>query len=249
MRAKGGAGRSVTEQARRAQIVAATIGTIAELGYRRTSYAEIARRAGLSSTGMISYHFAGKAELMSEVLAEVHAGIGAFMAERVGAQPGPPEQLRAYLEGMVEYLDRHRAPMRALLEIFLNAPAETTGTAAETTDTAAETTDTAAETTGGDAGTTTPGGTAGTGEGGATGPGDRSSADADRRALGALEGILAEGQRRGDFRDFDVQIMAMTIQRSLDMLPFALAADPDLDLARCARELTTLFDLGTRREP
>lgn len=221
----------MTERARRAQIVAATIDTLAELGYRRTSFAEIARRAGLSSTGMISYHFAGKAELMNEVLTEVYGGIGTYLAERVAAQPGPPEQLRAYLAGMVEYLDRNRAPMRALLEIFLNAA---TGTPAPTP---------------GGTAASTPGGTAGTGEGGATGSTSGSAAGADRRALGFLEGILAEGQRRGDFRGFDVRVMAMTIQRSVDMLPFALAADPGLDLGLCARELTTLFDLGTRREP
>lgn len=258
MGAKSGAGRSVTEQARRAQIIAATIETIAELGYRRTSFAEIALRAGLSSTGMISYHFAGKAELMGAVLAEIHGGIGAHLAERVGAQPGPPEMLRAYVEGTIEYLDRHRAPMKALLEIFLSTAAEIAGNPqAEIagSDPAAETagspqagtagSDPAAEVAG-----TTPGGVAGTGEGDATGPTHGppdGHADADERACGFLERILIEGQRRGDFRDFDVQVMAMTIQRSVDMLPFALATDPGLDLARCARELTTLFDLGTRR--
>ncbi|WBB78035.1 TetR family transcriptional regulator [Micromonospora sp. WMMD882] len=230
MPARSDPDRSVTERARRAQIVAATIETIAELGYRGASFAEIARRAGLSSTGLISYHFAGKAELMGEVLAEVHRDIGGFMAERVGAQPDPPRQLRSYITGMVDYLDQRRAPMRALLEIFLNTPIRPVGS--------------------------TPGGAAGTGEGGATGPDsacpadpDSASADADQRAMGSLAGILAEGQRRGDFRDFDLPVMAMTIQRALDMLPFALAVDPGLDLALCARELTTLFDLGTRRAP
>ena len=36
------------------------ITTIAELGYASASFARIAKRAGLSSTGLISYHFANR---------------------------------------------------------------------------------------------------------------------------------------------------------------------------------------------
>ena len=72
--------RTFTERARRAQIVDAAIETIAELGYARASFAQIARRAALSSTGLISYHFAGKDELIAEVIASIYSTIGAFMA-------------------------------------------------------------------------------------------------------------------------------------------------------------------------
>ncbi len=44
---------------------------IAELGYPKASYARIAERAGLSSTGLISYHFADKSDLIGEVAASV----------------------------------------------------------------------------------------------------------------------------------------------------------------------------------
>ena len=54
-----GTRRSFTEGARRAQIVQAAIETIAEAGFRHATFARIAERAGLSSTGLISYHFAG----------------------------------------------------------------------------------------------------------------------------------------------------------------------------------------------
>jgi hypothetical protein len=56
--------RSLTATARRAQIIAATIETIAELGYGQASFGRIAERAGLSSTRLISYHFADKQELL-----------------------------------------------------------------------------------------------------------------------------------------------------------------------------------------
>ncbi len=111
--------RSVTANARRAQIVAATIKVIAELGFGQASFARIAERAGLSSTRLISYHFAGKDELITTVAEDVIASIGAYMAQRVGAEPSPTAMLRAYIEGMVEFTAAHRAEMKALLEIFL----------------------------------------------------------------------------------------------------------------------------------
>src|SRR5690349_11588172 len=49
--------RTFVETARRAQIVDAAIDVLAEHGYPNTSFAKIAARAGLSSTGMISHHF------------------------------------------------------------------------------------------------------------------------------------------------------------------------------------------------
>ena len=113
-------GRTFIEVARRAQIVDAAIATIAESGYRNASFARIARRAGLSSTGLISYHFAGRDELISEVVAKVVGDISAFMAGRMAGLAGPPAALRGYIEGNVEFIGAHRAAMKALLEIVLN---------------------------------------------------------------------------------------------------------------------------------
>ena len=67
-------------------------------------------------------------------------------------------------------------------------------------------------------------------------------------ATSAIGNILRRGQATGDFRDFDVEVMATTIQRSLDGIPLAQAANPDLDLDVYARELITLFTLATRRQ-
>ncbi len=111
--------RSVTTQARRAQIVTATVDVIAELGYGQASFARIAGRAGLSSTRLISYHFAGKDELITTVAEDVIASIGDHMAQRLAAETSASGMLRAYIEGMVEYTATHRARMKALLEIFL----------------------------------------------------------------------------------------------------------------------------------
>src|SRR5579872_5747351 len=75
--------RTFTETARRAQIVEAAIATIAEVGYAHTSFALIAKRAGLSSTGLISYHFASKDDLIAQVVATIFGAIERFMSERM----------------------------------------------------------------------------------------------------------------------------------------------------------------------
>jgi AcrR family transcriptional regulator len=62
-----------------------------------------------------------------------------------------------------------------------------------------------------------------------------------------VEAILRQGQADGDFRDFDPAVVGAAIQRAVEGLPLMLEADPDLDCAAYARELVTLFDLGTRR--
>lgn len=112
--------RTITETARREQIVLATIQTLAELGYTGTSYTQIARRAGLSSTGLISYHFASKGELMGEVVMAVVGGTGRFVHERMQRTGSPAGALRAYILATTEYIGGHREEMVALLAVVLN---------------------------------------------------------------------------------------------------------------------------------
>ncbi|MDR2983725.1 MAG: TetR family transcriptional regulator [Nocardiopsaceae bacterium] len=112
--------RTFTETARRAQIVAAAIATIGDLGYRNASFAQIAKRAGLSSTGLISYHFGTRDELIEQVVSEIITAIGAHMTERLAGVTSANTALRTYIEGNVEFIGAHREQMKALLEIFLN---------------------------------------------------------------------------------------------------------------------------------
>lgn len=106
-----------TETARRTQIVQAAIETIAELGYLRASYAQIAKRAGLSSTGLISYHFAGKDELIDQVLTDVWTASQEFMTPRVDAASGARAKLRAYIESNIEFMATHRPHIAAVIHI------------------------------------------------------------------------------------------------------------------------------------
>ena len=189
--------RTFTEEARRAQIVAAAIETIAEVGYGKASYARIARRAGLSSTGLISYHFAGKSDLMAQVAGQTYEAIGKHMASRMAGVTTNAQALEAYIRGVVEFVAEHRREMKALLEIFLNGGIEyTPGTELVT--------------------------------------------------LSPVEEMLRAGQAAGEFREFDVRVMAAVIQRAVDGVPFLLETHPDLDLGAYADELVTTFTLATR---
>jgi AcrR family transcriptional regulator len=76
-----------------------------------------------------------------------------------------------------------------------------------------------------------------------------SGTGADVAVPSHLVEMLRNGQVSGEFRDFDVAAMALVVQRAVEALPFALEADPDLDCPAFGRELVTLFDLATRRQP
>src|ERR1700727_3220485 len=109
----GGTSASV---ARRAQFVAAAIETIAEVGYGRATLGRIAERVGVSK-GVISYHFAGKDELVREVIADIADRGGAFVSDRAMTLPTAAGRLRAWIESVLGYLAAHRTEAVAFHEI------------------------------------------------------------------------------------------------------------------------------------
>ncbi len=66
--------------------------------------------------------------------------------------------------------------------------------------------------------------------------------------LTALEALLRQGQEEGEFRAFDLRVMAVTIRQAIDAVAPLLAAHPNLDTDLYAQELVTLFDRATRKE-
>jgi TetR/AcrR family fatty acid metabolism transcriptional regulator len=112
----GGEGRTFLASARRAQIVEAAIDTVAEVGYANASLARIAVRLGISK-GVISYHFAGKDDLIAEVISQVLQQARAYMQPRIEAQTRGPDMLRAYIESNLEYIRDHPHQLIAVVEI------------------------------------------------------------------------------------------------------------------------------------
>lgn len=112
--------RTFIEEARRAQIVQAAIAVIAGHGYEAASLARIARNAGISK-GVISYHFAGKDELMHQVVVHVYTRIAEHMAPRLDAAPDPSAKVRTYVLAVAEYMRGNREQLMALGGIFAGA--------------------------------------------------------------------------------------------------------------------------------
>ncbi|RIQ19517.1 TetR/AcrR family transcriptional regulator [Jiangella rhizosphaerae] len=109
--------RSFIEAARRDQIVAAAIETLADVGYAKTSFARIAEQAGISA-GLISYHFDHKAELFEQVVADINALMDAWLTEHIGDAASYREALRRLIGGFVRFCDTHRRHVLALGQVL-----------------------------------------------------------------------------------------------------------------------------------
>ncbi|MHA6763189.1 TetR/AcrR family transcriptional regulator [Streptacidiphilus sp. PAMC 29251] len=196
--------RSLAATARRAQIVAATIEVIAEVGYAQTTYSRIARQAGLSSTRLISYHFGSRDELMEQVLVEVGSNAQQAIAERVRVEETASGQLRARIEAQLRWIAAYPAQVRALYEVSMNAR---------------------------------------DGDGGQR-YGPELTAEAN---VHELDPILTAGQQSGEFREFDVRLMALTIKSGIDAAISRMFVPPCLTVEECVHEITGWVERATRR--
>jgi TetR/AcrR family fatty acid metabolism transcriptional regulator len=115
---KGQRKRTFIETARRAQIMAVVVGTIAELGYGQASLARIAEGAGVSK-GVTCCHFAGEDDLIRDVIADVAAKGEAFIRGRVIAVAVAAGRLRTWVESNLEFIGEHRKELLAFDEIAM----------------------------------------------------------------------------------------------------------------------------------
>jgi len=111
--------RTFIKDARRAQIVAAAVDTIAEDGYANASLARIAARLGISK-GVISYHFAGKDDLVTEILRQVVEQARDYMVPRITAQSTGAGTLRAYIESNLAFIRDNPRHLIAVVEVVRN---------------------------------------------------------------------------------------------------------------------------------
>ncbi|MBC8075178.1 MAG: TetR family transcriptional regulator [Chloroflexales bacterium] len=112
--------RSFIEEARRAQIVAAAIETLAEIGYGKASLAQIAKRAQISPS-LIPYHFNDKDALIYQTLSDIAAAWGGYVESQVTVGTTASDQLRNYIEANLAYMGTRPTHYAALIEIMFNA--------------------------------------------------------------------------------------------------------------------------------
>lgn len=111
--------RSFIEEARRSQIVAAAIDTLAEVGYVKASLAQIAKRAGIS-TSLIPYHFKDKDDLMEQLVNEISMAWLNYVQDKLDGGTSAREKLHIYLESNLAYMGTRPKHFMALLELVFN---------------------------------------------------------------------------------------------------------------------------------
>ncbi|NMO97941.1 TetR/AcrR family transcriptional regulator [Paenibacillus lemnae] len=105
--------------ARKEQIIKAAIEVLRDYGYINTSLSKIASQAK-TSTGLISYHFSGKEDLMNNTLLYLAEQEKAFIKEKVEKEQSYTGQLMAFIEAGIAYRSIKRENTTALIEIAFN---------------------------------------------------------------------------------------------------------------------------------
>lgn len=108
------------QEARKQQIIAATITTLDDIGYVKASLAQIAKRATIS-TALISYHFADRQDLIDQSLQALLEQSATFILTKTYAADDPATQLANFIEASIAYQATHPKENAALLEIIFNA--------------------------------------------------------------------------------------------------------------------------------
>lgn len=111
--------RSFIEQARRAQIIAAATEVVAEVGYSRASLARIADHAGISK-GVVTYHFAGKAEILNQLVTDYYERGWQYMERQIQAQDTAVGQVRAWVGAQLEFYAENRTGFLAMSQVVDN---------------------------------------------------------------------------------------------------------------------------------
>lgn len=114
---------SFIAEARREQIIKAAIETLEEIGFVSTSLAKIAKKAKIS-TGLISYHFSNKLDLMNSTLEYLLAAQFTFISDKVNQKEKATDKLTAFIEASLVYQETKKANNIALIEIVFNARTE-----------------------------------------------------------------------------------------------------------------------------
>ena len=104
------------EAARRAQIIAAAVDTLVELGYAHSTMADIARRAQISKS-VISYYFESKDALFEQVVETVYRAAAETVVQRITPASSTADALRAWIRSDVEFIGSHAREVRAIAEI------------------------------------------------------------------------------------------------------------------------------------
>src|SRR5699024_7483923 len=106
--------------ARREQMMDATIKTLNEIGYNKVSLSKIAKKAGIS-TSLISYHVSGKEDLIQHTFLYLIQQEFHNIQEKLKSIENIHKQLVAYINASLDYQYLKPENNIALIEIVFNA--------------------------------------------------------------------------------------------------------------------------------
>ncbi|MFD0363129.1 TetR/AcrR family transcriptional regulator [Nocardia sp. GCM10030253] len=110
---------SFIEEARRRQIIASAVEVISEVGYGNASLARIAKHAGISK-GVISYHFEGKDDLMTQLVIQLYVSAAEYMVPVITAAEGPRNRLLTYLDSNLAFIEANKNYVAAMTDVVVN---------------------------------------------------------------------------------------------------------------------------------
>ncbi|RKT84872.1 regulatory protein, tetR family [Saccharopolyspora antimicrobica] len=113
---------TLTERARRRQLIEATVEQVAEHGYAGTSLARIAERAGITKAAVL-YHFPSKDAVVRAAYEHVLTALVAEVAAAVEAAE-PARGPAAYIRSMIGHLREHPRHTRMITEAMTNDTAK-----------------------------------------------------------------------------------------------------------------------------
>jgi TetR/AcrR family transcriptional repressor of bet genes len=115
--------KTFVEQARRNQIIQATIEVLAEFGYINTSFARIGKHIKISPS-LISYHFKDKDELTRVTLQSILGDRAKFVQEKVESEQTAADKLYTLIESDIINMSNHPEQFRAAAEIMFSFRAD-----------------------------------------------------------------------------------------------------------------------------
>lgn len=188
---------------RRDQIIAATIDVLAGQGSANASFTRIAEQAGLSSPGLISYHFKTKEELWRQTVATISAERMANIAAATKPARTATDALRRTLRADLDHMGRQPKLFAAIVEAFYTLRAPT---------------------------------------------GQIEQLGVEQQALLThIVDILKQGQRTGEFGDFDAENLGLIIHGALTQFLGQQLRRTDFDLERFTNTLIA-FALQAARQ-
>ena len=99
-------------------MVGCAIELIAEVGYPQASLSKIAERAGVAKS-VVLYHFAGKEELLNNLVMETFLASVPYLVPAVRAADTARAKLVAYIRANGRFIDENRTAAMAMYEMFI----------------------------------------------------------------------------------------------------------------------------------